>query len=125
MLCIEATISQHIAFAKPDETRLLAGFLRRVMDHLYEFLRLESDGGGSTKGAITCEQLADVRVVLPAVEEQVEIGKFINSELANLDTLTAEATRAIALLKERRAALISAAVTGKIDLRHPAAAPPA
>ncbi len=117
VLCIEATISQHIAFAKPDETRLLAGFLRRVIDHLYEFLRLESEGGGSTKGAITCEQLAGVRIVIPAVEEQLEIGNFIDSELAKLDTLTAEAIHVITLLKERRAALISAAVTGKIDVR--------
>ena len=35
-----------------------------------------------------------------------------------LDALAAEAARAIALLKERRSALISAAVTGKIDVRN-------
>ena len=38
-------------------------------------------------------------------------------ELAKFDELTAEAERAIDLLQERRTALISAAVTGKIDVR--------
>jgi len=48
-------------------------------------------------------------------------------ELAHFDTLTAEAQRAIALLQERRTALISAAVTGQIDVRNsvaPASASP-
>ena len=42
---------------------------------------------------------------------------FLSNETTKLDTLTAEAQRAIALLKERRSALISAAVTGKVDVR--------
>ena len=43
--------------------------------------------------------------------------KFIAQETAKFDTLTAEAQRAIDLLQERRTALISAAVTGQIDVR--------
>lgn len=42
---------------------------------------------------------------------------FLDKQTAHLDTLTQEANRAVELLKERRAALISAAVTGKIDVR--------
>ena len=42
---------------------------------------------------------------------------FGPAETAKLDTLTAEAQRAIDLLQERRTALISAAVTGQIDVR--------
>ena len=41
----------------------------------------------------------------------------MGDQLAKIETLAAEATRAIALLRERRAAVISAAVTGKIDVR--------
>lgn len=51
-------------------------------------------------------------------EAQLEIVKFLDAELAKLDILYAEANRAIDLLKERRTALISAAVTGKIDVRE-------
>ncbi len=53
----------------------------------------------------------------PPLEEQTEIVTFIEDETEKLDTLTAEAKTAINLLQERRTALISAAVTGKIDVR--------
>jgi type I restriction enzyme S subunit len=60
----------------------------------------------------------------PPPEEQQEIEINLNQEAARLDALADAATKAIALLQERRAALISAAVTGKIDVRNlaPAAA---
>ena len=60
-----------------------------------------------------------VQVDLPVVpmEEQKEIAEFISQETANFDALSAEAQRAIDLLQERRTALISAAVTGQIDVR--------
>jgi len=51
------------------------------------------------------------------VEEQKEIIAYLNTETAKLDDLTTEAQHTIDLLKERRSALISAAVTGKIDVR--------
>ncbi|MEI2812295.1 MAG: hypothetical protein V9E91_00325 [Burkholderiaceae bacterium] len=49
--------------------------------------------------------------------EQAAIAAFLDQETAKLDTLTTEAKTAITLLQERRTALISAAVTGKIDVR--------
>ncbi len=53
----------------------------------------------------------------PPRAEQDEIAEFLARESAKFDTLTAEAQRAIDLLQERRTALISAAVTGKVDVR--------
>ncbi len=53
----------------------------------------------------------------PPLPEQIAIASFLNRETAKFDTLTAEAQRAIDLLQERRSALISAAVTGQIDVR--------
>ncbi|MBU6172308.1 MAG: restriction endonuclease subunit S, partial [Planctomycetes bacterium] len=50
-------------------------------------------------------------------EEQESIVQYLDAQTAKLDALTAEAERAIELLQERRTALISAAVTGKIDVR--------
>lgn len=55
-------------------------------------------------------------------EEQGNIVAYLDRETAKLDALTAEAERAIGLLRERRGALISAAVTGKIDVREGVAA---
>jgi type I restriction enzyme S subunit len=61
--------------------------------------------------------MAKIRIPVPPVAEQIAIASFLKREFAKADALTAEAEKAIALLKERRSALISAAVTGKIDVR--------
>lgn len=61
--------------------------------------------------------LQALRLPLPPLAEQTAIVAHLEQELAKLDTLTAEAQRAIDLLQERRTALISAAVTGQIDVR--------
>ena len=58
-----------------------------------------------------------LRMALPPLEEQTSIVRFLNNETAKLDALITEAEEAISLLQERRTALISAAVTGKIDVR--------
>lgn len=61
--------------------------------------------------------LGDLAVALPPVDEQNLIARYLNSTLGALPLLQNEAERAIFLLKERCSALISAAVTGKIDVR--------
>ena len=55
---------------------------------------------------------------IPPLHEQIVIAEFLDTKLAKFDTLTTEAQRAIDLLQERRTALISAAVTGQIDVRQ-------
>lgn len=57
-------------------------------------------------------------IALPPRDEQEEIVDYLGPKTAKLDTLTNSAESAITLLQERRAALISAAVTGKIDVRE-------
>lgn len=61
--------------------------------------------------------IENLACTVPPVAEQQEIAKMLANESAKFDTLTAEAQRAIDLLQERRIALISAAVTGQIDVR--------
>lgn len=60
------------------------------------------------------------QVALPVVpmQEQAEIATFVDREVARFDALISEAEKAIDLLQERRTALISAAVTGQIDVRE-------
>jgi len=63
------------------------------------------------------DELGQLPMPYPPVEEQRTIVRYLQAGLTRIDELTAEATRAIDLLEERRTALISAAVTGKIDVR--------
>ena len=78
---------------------------------------------GATIRRANVEEIRNLLVTRPPAVEQEAIATFLTAETARLDALTTEATRAIALLKERRSALISAAVTGKIDVRYEAAQP--
>jgi type I restriction enzyme S subunit len=71
----------------------------------------------STIGIMNQEKTKDIWLAVPPRKEQNVISAFLDTEIAKLDTLTAEAQRAIDLLQERRTALISAAVTGQIDVR--------
>ena len=77
-------------------------------------------GAGSTKGAITCDQQSRFSIPLPPLDEQAAIARHLGVEAAKFDKLSDDAGRAIDLLKEHRSALISAAVTGKIDAREAA-----
>lgn len=73
---------------------------------------------GATSPHANIGDVVNFRVVLPDFEEQQRTASWVTSTADEIDALTAAATSAITLLQERRAALISAAVTGKIDVRE-------
>ena len=97
----------------------LVAMLRSIV--VFEQFSLLSRGG--TMDVINIGILNEIILPVPKMDEQERILSFIDNEIAKLDELTTEANRAIELLKERRTALISAAVTGKIDVRGLAPAP--
>ncbi|WP_432467046.1 restriction endonuclease subunit S [Enterobacter roggenkampii] len=73
---------------------------------------------GSAQPKLTAEALANLIVAYPkTLQERIEIQEFINREKPKFTTLIDRAEHQVHFLKERRTALISAAVTGKIDLR--------
>lgn len=84
-------------------------------DYLSETKNLAS---GATMQRISRSELGRVRLSLPPLKEQVAIADFLNFETKRIDELICDAEAGIELLKERRSALISAAVTGKIDVRQ-------
>jgi len=83
---------------------------------MYSVLRHLSDGEGSTKGALTCEQLNQLRVLLPPPDEQKEIVATYRERVTAVENLREHAMLHIARLREYRSSLISAAVTGQLDL---------
>ncbi len=72
---------------------------------------------GSTHNTIYMPDIAAFRLGLPPSMEQLAIVRHLEIETKKFDNLMKQAELASALFKERRAALISAAVTGKIDVR--------
>lgn len=117
----------HVAVLKLD---------RDLVDPYYMAFSLNSAGcyeqsqlhtRGATNQDLGLTRMTKIWFALPPLEEQTKICDFLNLELGNIDSLSSEATTVMELLTERRSALISAAVTGKIDLRgwQPPAGTPA
>lgn len=118
VLGMEATINQHLAFIKPSSQQIDATYLYFLLGHAYAFLRSDSDGAGSTKGAITCEQLANVKIPVPPIDEQIAICARLGQSLRASSPLHAEIKKSIGLLAELRSSLITAAVTGSISMEE-------
>ena len=70
---------------------------------------------------LNTEIIGDIFLAIPPLSEQEAISQFLDRETAQIDALIAKVREAIDRLKELRTALISAAVTGKIDVREAAA----
>jgi type I restriction enzyme S subunit len=82
----------------------------------YQFIR--DSGNETSQMNLSAGVIAKFKLPIPPLAEQRAITARLDAEATNLDSLQAEAEHAIELLKERRAALISAAITGKIDVRN-------
>jgi type I restriction enzyme, S subunit len=82
------------------------------------FAQLEAGALGATIKGINIRDLKRASIPVPPREEQERIAKFLDWETRRIDALVAKVREAIDRLKELRTALISAAVTGKIDVRE-------
>jgi len=73
---------------------------------------------GATIRRVNVEEIRGLFVTYPPNQEQEKIAVFLLDETTKLDTLIEKSRSSIDLLREHRTALISAAVTGKIDVRE-------
>lgn len=106
-----------------DPARDTAEFFYFVMEMATRRSVFVAGGNQTTIDHLTAEQLRAHRFAFPPFVEQIAIAEHLSDVLPEIDALTEAATSAITLLQERRAALISAAVTGKIDVREVAQVP--
>ncbi|WP_082005648.1 restriction endonuclease subunit S [Halocynthiibacter namhaensis] len=110
-------VSQHVALCRPNGEVFSADWLGyTILSDASKFQLLES-GYGGTKIQLSLPDLRELVLVKPPESEQIEIADFLDGKLQYFAKTLKRATQQITLLKERRTALISAAVTGKIDLR--------
>jgi len=106
-------VNNHAHILKPIDDDSLIYWAERI-----EAIDLYPAITGSAQPKLTIEALTNLSIAVPpTIEERRAIENFIASECKIIDALVAEARSAVALLLERRSALISAAVTGQIDVR--------
>jgi len=99
----------------------ITGFDREFLALSLRVLDLNRWASQNAQPLITGGFVREQRVSSPRMDEQRAIAAFLDRETARLDALLANVRNAINRLKELRTALISAAVTGKIDVREEAA----
>ena len=86
--------------------------------------QVESMMIGSTFRRINVGQIHAFWICVPPLPEQAAIAAYLDEETAKLDALVGKVEEAVERLQEYRTALITAAVTGKIDVRGSVAVPP-
>ncbi|MCS5692104.1 restriction endonuclease subunit S [Cyanobium sp. FGCU-6] len=114
VLDFEATVNQACCVLPPSRLILgkyLLGFILAAREHLLSV----ATGGGQPN--INQDIIRSLRVPLPSLDEQFVIVGHIENVTGEVDSLLDMSNQQIHLLQERRSALISAAVTGQIDVR--------
>ena len=101
-----------------DKGELENEFLWRLVQSSIFVEKVVSYSEGVSYPAITPYVLGTLPIWFPPPTEQKEIVLFLNRKIGKIDYLTSKVHKSIELLKEHRTALISAAVTGKIDVRR-------
>jgi type I restriction enzyme S subunit len=112
-----AYVNQHIALARLDSAKgLIPEFAGYVALCELGQAQLVGQGYGGTKTQLALDDIRELWFPVPPVSEQQAIVSRIEHDIAHVERLHSATARTSALLEERRAALIAAAVTGQIDV---------
>ena len=112
-------LNQRVAKLQPDKRYILPSYLVKLL-HSNSYLdQLYSLPSGTKQANLSNNDVLNIKVTFPrSLEEQTQVAKYVDNNLVKFDKLISKAKSAIDLMRERRTALISAAVTGKIDVRE-------
>ncbi|MGO3345670.1 MAG: restriction endonuclease subunit S [Marinomonas sp.] len=97
---------------------LVTNYLRLVSQSLYWTEQLAVGAYGAAQQQLSNDVFSNLSIVLPPESEQLKINEKIEFKLLTFNNLISKSQEIIELMQERRTALISAAVTGKIDVRN-------
>lgn len=114
----DANVNQHVCILRAVQRQNDPDFLAYSIESTSLQDQIFNNENGVSRDALNFEQIGELVFSRPAIVEQKSIAAFLDRETAKLDNLIDRVHEAIELLKELRTALISAAVTGKIDVRE-------
>ncbi|MGA2514565.1 MAG: hypothetical protein ABSG37_13265 [Candidatus Limnocylindrales bacterium] len=113
-LGIAAALNQNIAAIVPRDGRLDSAYLRLLLLVAYDDLR--NGGRGANQAALNCEILKAYPVPLAPPDVQLKLVRAVAAAHAKQEAVAQALKRQLHLLEERRQALITAGVTGQIDI---------
>ena len=113
-------VSTGFAVVRPFRDRFDTRYCWYTLREPAFLAEVEKRSVGANYPAINAVDLADIPIPVHPLPQQRAIADYLDRETVRLDALAARIERTIALLKERRAALIAAAVTGRIDVESAA-----
>jgi len=113
----EFAIWSPLALLKIDKDRADAGFVEFSLKSEPTQFQINSLASANTQQNLSMSKIPALRIALPAKDEQIQAAAYLESRVGDIDTLVEKTRKAIELLKERRQALITQVVTGKIDVR--------
>jgi type I restriction enzyme S subunit len=114
---VRVTLNQDMKALRFNE-RMNVEYAANFIFGCQDSLLLEWSKEGATVESIEHEYLSNGLIPVPSIKEQTEIVEYLNKRMSVFQNLEKRALNGIELLQERRTALISAAVTGKIDVRE-------
>ena len=106
----------HLALLRPNKPSS-GPFIARAISSLPSKFQFHLSARGVTRFALGYHGIADLLLALPPDQELLAICDFIDKALAAMDSTITSQEQMIELLKERRSAIITQAVTGQIDVR--------
>jgi type I restriction enzyme S subunit len=115
-----ACINQSVALLRVIRSKVLPDFLASALLASVYQDKMAFDAGGTTIKHIYISRLAKMEVAVPNISEQQQIVDRLSASTEKIDTLTNKVDTSLRLLLEHRSALITAAVTGQIDVRDAA-----
>ncbi|WP_180063161.1 restriction endonuclease subunit S [Acinetobacter sp. YH16042] len=114
----EFLVSYSCVTIKSNPLRTTGKYLSYYLKSQAFLQAIQQQINSNTQGNVGVDSLRNVKIILPLLYEQDAIIDFLKVELSKMDNLIDKAQSAIQLMQERRTALISSAVTGKIDVRN-------
>lgn len=117
LMAVPMTINQDMKALQPISAQVSAEYLKLAFDGLQKplFTLIEESAHGTR--CLRTDMLTTFKIPVPPQEEQLEIIRTVEVDQRKAYTLHASLQLSITLAKERRVALITAAVTGQIDVR--------
>lgn len=109
----------HLAILRPTQDVMIGRFLFRCLQSKAIRLQLELASTGVTRFGLPKDEIGKLLLPIPPLKAQYHIADYLDAETAQIDALVAEKEHMLALLEEKRAALISHAVTRGLDSGAP------